>query len=339
MIKLLGVVLTWPLLFELLAVGLAVVGGSLLVATVVQRALNVWVARRGIAPEDAALPLVRRLLVPVLLVGALHLTLSAFSLPRNLRMIVARLLSVTTLGLTLYLVSQVILGLIARSARRSEPGRRAAPLLLTMARVTLLVVGLAVLLDNLGVRVTALVTTLGVSSLAVALALQDTLSNFFAGIYLQADRPFRLGDYVRLDTGDEGRVVGIGWRSTRLRTATNNTVVVPNERLLKTIITNYDLPDSQIALQLRATVPYGTDVERVERLLLDAARRAHPDLPGLLAEPPPAVWLIPGFGEHGLVFTLTVWLRAFGDQEPAQSAIRRHIVELSRVEGIELRHG
>src|SRR5207244_12990188 len=125
--------------------------------------LTWWLGVRARVPDDRARALVRRLLVPLLLSGALPLTLCAFSLPRHLRMIVARLLSVTTLGLTLYLVSQVILGLIARSARRSEPGRRAAPLLLTMARVTLLVVGLAVLLDNLGVRVTALITTLGVS--------------------------------------------------------------------------------------------------------------------------------------------------------------------------------
>ena len=337
MIKPLGVDLTWPLVGQLLAVVLGVVACALLVATLLQRALAVWAARRGIAPEDAALPLVQRYLVPVLLVGALHLALSALSLPHNLRTAVARLLSVTTLGLTLYLLSHVILALIARTTRRTDPGRRAAPLLLTMARVTLLVVSLAVLLDNLGVRVTALITTLGVGSLAVALALQDTLSNFFAGIYLQADRPFRVGDYVRLDAGGEGRVSAIGWRSTRLRTVENNTVVVPNERLLKTIITNFDLPDSQTALQLRVTVPYGSDVEGVEHLLLEAARRAEPDVAGLLPAPPPSVLLIPGFDEQGLMFTLTVWLREVGDQERAQNAIRRHIVDLSRAQGIELR--
>lgn len=339
MIHVFGVALTWTVAAELLAAVLTVIAGSIIVSSLVQRALEAWARRRGIAPEDAAVPLVRRYLTPALLVGSLHLALSALDLPRNLRLVVTHLLSATTLALILYVTSQFVLALLARSTRQTEPGRRAAPQLMTMARVTLLVVSLAFLLDNLGVRVTALVTTLGVSSLAVALALQDTLSNFFAGIYLQADRPFRLGDYVRLDTGDEGTVVDIGWRTTRLRTTANNTVVVPNERLLKSIITNYDLPDSQVSLSLRVTVPYPAPVEVVERLLLDAVRRARADVPAILETPAPVVRLIPGFGDQGLVFTVTMWLRAFADQERAQHAARRHIVDLFRAESIEIRRG
>jgi small-conductance mechanosensitive channel len=338
-IRVFGVNLTWTVAAELLAAVLAVIAGSMIISRLVQRALAAWAHRRGISPEDAAIPLVRRYLMPVLLVSALHLALSALELPRNLRLVVTRLLAATTLALTLYLVSQFILALLERSMRQTEPGRRAGRQLLTMARITLLIVSLAFLLDNLGIRVTALVTTLGVSSLAVALALQDTLSNFFAGIYLQADRPFRVGNYVRLDTGDEGTVVDIGWRTTRLRTIANNTVVVPNERLLKSIITNYDLPESQLALSVRVTVPYGTNVDTVERLLLEAVRRARADVPGILEAPPPVVRLIPGFGDQGLVFTVTVWVRAFVDQEPAQHAVRRAVVELFRAESIELRRG
>jgi len=338
-IRLFGVPLTWTVAAELLAAVLAVVAGSMIVSNLVERALEAWARRRGIAPEDAAVPLVRRYLMPTLLVGTLHLALSALDLPRNLRLVVTRLLSATTLALILYVTSQIVLALIARSTRQTEPGRRAAPQLMTMARITLLVVSVAFLLDNLGIRVTALVTTLGVGSLAVALALQDTLSNFFAGIYLQADRPFRLGNYVRLDTGDEGTVVDIGWRTTRLRTMANNTVVVPNERLLKSVITNYDLPDSEVALSLRVTVPYGVRVDAVERLLLEAVRRARADVPGILETPAPSVRLIPGFGDQGLVFTLTIWVRAITDQEAAQHAVRRAIVELFRAESIEIRRG
>jgi small-conductance mechanosensitive channel len=210
---------------------------------------------------------------------------------------------------------------------------------MTMARITLLVVSVAFLLDNLGVRVTALVTTLGVSSLAVALALQDTLSNFFAGIYLQADRPFRVGNYVRLDTGDEGTVIDIGWRTTRLRTGANNTIVVPNERLLKSIITNYDLPGSELVLSVHVAVPYGTDVGTVERLLLEAVRRARAEVPGILESPAPSVRLIPGFVEQGLAFTAAMWLHTVTDQERAQDAVRRHVVDVFGAESIELRRG
>lgn len=330
---------TWPVALQLGAAILGVIAVSAVTAWLLQRALAAWARRRGIAPADTALPTVRRYLLPVLLVGALHLTLSALGLPRNLRLPATRLLSATTLALSLYLTAQIVLALLGRFMRRSDSGRRAGPQLLTMARVTLLVLGVAILLDNLGVKVTALVTTLGVSSLAVALALQDTLSNFFAGVYLQADRPFRLGDYVRLDSGHEGSVVHMGWRSTQLRTVANTTVVVPNERLLKSIITNYDLPDSETAVNLRVTVPYGSEVEAIERLLLEAAERAGTELPGVLTRPPPTVRLIPGFGERGIVFTLTVWVRDVVEQDAAQDVIRRHILELARAAPVEIRSG
>ncbi len=329
--------MTWPVVLELALAVLGVIAISAVVAWLLQRALSAWARRRGIPPEDTALPTVRRYLLPVLLVAALHLTLSALDLPRNLRGVTTRLLSATTLALSLYLASQVVLALLGRFVRRSDAGRRAGPQVLTMARVAMLVIAGAILLDNLGVRVTALVTTLGVSSLAVALALQDTLSNFFAGVYLQADRPFRLGDFVRLDSGHEGTVVDIGWRSTRLRTVANTTVVVPNERLLKSIITNFDFPDPQTSLSLRVTVPYGSDVAVVERVLVEAATRTSADLPDVLSEPPPKVQLIPGFVDRGLAFTLTVWVRDVSIQENAQDTIRRHLVTLARAASIDIR--
>src|SRR5256885_1781737 len=103
---------------------------------------------------------------------------------------------------------------------------------------------------------------------------EDTLGNFCAGLYLQADRPVRIGDYVRVDTGDEGTVMHIGWRSTRLRTITNNTVVLPNERLSKAVVTNYSLPDPEVAVDVRVTVAYDAALDRVERLLAEAAHHA-----------------------------------------------------------------
>ena len=109
--------------------------------------------------------------------------------------------------------------------------------------VRLLVGALAIItaLETLGVPVAPLVTTLGVGSLAVALALQETLANFFAGLYLLADRPVRAGDYIKINDaqGEEGYVESIGWRSSRLRTLKNNTVIVPNQKLSQAILTNF----------------------------------------------------------------------------------------------------
>ena len=100
-----------------------------------------------------------------------------------------------------------------------------------VVRVVFATFGTMILLENLGVSLTAVWTTLGVGSVAIALALQDTLSNFFAGVYLRLDHPVGLGDYIKLESGEEGFVVERGWRSTRIKALSNNTIVVPNAKL------------------------------------------------------------------------------------------------------------
>src|SRR5256886_8765791 len=116
----------------------------------------------------------------------------------------------------------------------------------TIARVAIYVIGVLVPLSVLGVPVTPILPALGVGGLAVALALQDSLTNLFAGLHLLADKPIRVGDYVKIADAVEGYVVDIGWRSTRVRMLQNTVVVVPNKKVAESVITNYDLPEPQI---------------------------------------------------------------------------------------------
>jgi len=338
-IDILGVTVTWETAAKLALAVVTVVMGSIVGSTLIQRALSGWGHRRGFSPEDTAMPVVHRYLLPILLVGTLHLTLASLALPHNVRVVVGRVLAVVTLALGLYLVSQITLALLRRLSSRSEAGRRVGPQVQEMARVGLFLVGVAIVLDNLGVRVTALVTALGVGSAAVAFALRDTLANLFAGIYLQADRPLGLGDYIRLDSGHEGMVEHIGWRSTQLRTLGHTMVVVPNEKLSQAIITNLSLPDSRATLSVRVTVGYTADVADVDRLLREATAAARADVPGILADPLPTVRLIPGFGDKGLDFTLTVMVRELADQAPAEDALRRHVLARFRAASVEIRPG
>ncbi len=142
-------------------------------------------------------------------------------------------------------------------------------------------------------------------SVAIALALQETLGKLFSGLYLSADRPIRPGDYIKLDSGQEGYVVHVGWRATSIRTLGNSIVVVPNLSMSKAVITNYSQPDERIALGIQVSVARGTDPRRVERILTEIAMepaRATED--GLVADPEPSASFIPGFGSSTLDFTL-----------------------------------
>src|SRR5208282_4034412 len=179
--------------------------------------------------------------------------------------------------------------------------------------------------------------TLGVGSVAVALALQETLSNFFSGLYLLADRPVNPNDYIKLDSNQEGYVLRIGWRSTILRTLGNNYVVIPNSTLAKATITNYSAPETRMSYSLPVNVVYGTDPNRVEEVLLEAAHEAIRDgLAGLLANPEPSVSFIPGFGDSSLNFSLNLQVRQFTDQYSVQSELRKRIVKKFQEAGIQM---
>ena len=125
------------------------------------------------------------------------------------------------------------------------------------------------MLDVLGVRITPLLTALGVGGLAVALALQDTLSNLFAGVHLLADRPIRVGDYVKIAETIEGHVVDVGWRSTRVRTLGNNVMIVPNKRVAESVIVNYDMPERRMSLGVPVSVVFETTESRPDSIVVE----------------------------------------------------------------------
>jgi small-conductance mechanosensitive channel len=201
------------------------------------------------------------------------------------------------------------------------------------------IVGLAMMAviasDALGVSLAPALTALGVGSLTLALALQDTLANFFAGVYLVVDKPVRPGDFIRVDPSFEGYVESIGWRSAHLRTLTNNLVIIPNSTLSKAVITNFTLPTPHVASSVRVDVSFSADLDKVEDALADEARRSL-DVPGIAEAPAPSVALAPGFVDGAVAFTVYFHVRSFADQLPVQHAIRRRIAARLKKEGIAL---
>jgi small-conductance mechanosensitive channel len=139
-------------------------------------------------------------------------------------------------------------------------------------KIAIIALGATLALGLLGIDVTPLVAALGVGGLAVALGLQDTLTNVFAGIHLLLSKPVRVGDYVKLQSGEEGYVVDIGWRSTRIRQLPNNMVVVPNSQMVQTIITNYYLPEPEMSVLIQVGVHYDSDLEHVEKVTCQVAK-------------------------------------------------------------------
>ena len=166
------------------------------------------------------------------------------------------------------LLSSVVDWYLAMLAARSTHvvDLRLFPLLRRVGVVIIYVIGALLVLDVLEINISPLIAGLGLGGLAVALALQPTLANLFAGTYVMTEGVISPGDYIELEGGMAGYVVEVGWRSTRIRTWGNNLVVVPNARFAETIITNYQEPVPAVNVYLVCGVSYDSDLDRVEAI-------------------------------------------------------------------------
>lgn len=300
------------------------------------RMLRPWAAHnRGPAAQIVIDAIKGPFMIWVLILGA-HLAMQSSDLPQRPTLWIGRvLLGLWVLSLTI--MSARLAGDLIRYHGSDIPGALPVTTLTqTLAQLAVVILGLVVLLNLQGISITPILTALGVGGLAVALALQDTLSNLFAGFYVAVARQVRLGDYIRLNSGEEGYVTDIGWRSTTIRALTNNMIIVPNNKLGQAIVTNYYLPERRLGVSIQIGVGYDSDPDQVERVLLEEARAAAGDIPAMLAEPAPSVTLDPGFGDSALVFTLGYSVQEFNDQFRVRHELRKRILKRFRQEKIDM---
>lgn len=225
-----------------------------------------------------------------------------------------------------------------RAAEKSARPREARSQALVgrkVVSITILAVGVLIVLRQLGVEIGPLLAGLGLGGLAVALALQDTLSNLFAGIYMMVDRPIAVGDFIKLESGEEGFVEEIGWRNTKVRMWANNTVIIPNANVAQSTLTNYYLPRQEMSVYISCGIAYDSDLEHVERVCLEVAKEVMAKVPGSATEWDPAV-RFKEFGESSINFIVVLRVTDFAAQyllgHEYMKALHRRFAE----EGIEI---
>lgn len=193
-----------------------------------------------------------------------------------------------------------------------------------LAQLCVVALGLIWLLKVVfNTSLTPLLTAFGVGGLAVALALQDTLSNLFAGFYVSISGLVRIGDYIKLSSGEEGTISDINWRCTTMKTLQNSLVVIPNNKLGQSIFTNYYLPEPRFSMSISFSVGYDSDIDRVEKILLEETLGATTSVNGLVADPAPFIRFNPGPGDYALIFQINFCVAQFTDQYRVQSELRK----------------
>ena len=179
---------------------------------------------------------------------------------------------------------------------------------INIARFLVILTGVLVILNTLGISIIPILTALGVGGLAVSLALQDTLSNIFAGIQIIAARQIKPGDFIELDSGEKGFAEDITWRNTTIRRMDDNMVIVPNAKLAGVIVTNYNQPANDLTVYIRMGVSYSSDLEHVEKVTLAAAREVVDEFDTCIAGFEPQ-FIYQEFSDSSINFRLAVRVR------------------------------
>jgi small-conductance mechanosensitive channel len=312
-----------------------VFGIALAISLVARHLLLRSLAGISAEPDSAARALFETLRLPSLLwclliplVIAIDLTDLRGKAPRHVSASIVVLLVVSVCAVA----SSLLVRLVMSSAHQRGLTFVRSGVMRALIHVFVWTLGASVLLRHFDIAVAPLLTALGVGGLALALALQDTLANFFAGIHILVEAPISVGDFIRLSSGEEGTVTDIGWRTTRVETTANNTVVIPNHKITSSILTNFMLPDARVAVEVILMTSLDSDVEKASQIALEEAGKAET----VLKQFPPLVLFDPGVTPTHLQFKLIVQAGHRLHQGPLQSELRLRILERFRREGIPL---
>jgi len=287
--------------------------------------------------DDELVDLVHRpVAVTIVLVGAYEAVRALGPDPRSIDLAGNVL---TTVGVFLWVraalgVGQTVLRHAEGEGRYRVLKPRTRPVFQMLLRGVVLGSGIYFLFLAWGIDVTAWLASAGIVGLAVGFAAQDTLANLFAGVFIIADDPYQLGDVLMLESGERGVVTRIGFRSTRLLTPDEVEIIVPNAQMANATVRNEcGGPSPRLRLTCSVQAAYGADLDAVRAVLLAASEGEHGIEPS--GELGPRARFV-SFGDSGLDFELTVWLKHPGVREDTLDRINSKIYAGMNAAGLEI---
>jgi small-conductance mechanosensitive channel len=265
------------------------------------------------------------------LYGAIRLT----DLSPNVLVNYQRVLVVLIIFSLTVAAARVTAGLVDLYVRKAEGALPSTTILGNMLRIVIFLTGILVILSYLDIPIAPMVTALGIGGFAVALAFQDTLSNLFSGLHILASRLVKPGDFIKLDTGEEGYVADVTWRNTTIKTLPSNMVVVPNSRLASAIITNFNQPRKEMAVLVEVGVDYSSDLGKVEEVTVEVARDVLREVPGGADGFQPFI-RYHSFSEFRIEFTVILRVDEYVDQYLLKHEFIKRLHRSYREQGIEI---
>jgi small-conductance mechanosensitive channel len=300
---------------------------------IIFKRLRKFVAKKQIPGGEIIFQSLNRMTLIWFVLGGCSAAIVSSPLKPDLANVFQRIIMIVLLFSATLVVARLTAGFVNLFIYHTEGV--SASLISNLAKTAVLILGGLILLQTAGIEITPIITTLGISGLAVGLALQDTLANLFSGFYLIISKQVRTGDYVKLDDGHQGYVTDITWRNTTIKEISNNVIIVPNSKLGSAIFTNYHLPAKEITLTLNVGVSYDSDLDIVEKVTVEVAKEVMEEIaPELLSNAP--YLRFHTFNDFSIDFTLYMRVNEFFDQRISKHLLIKKLHKRYHQEGIQI---
>lgn len=276
----------------------------------------------------------KKAVISISLLLSCYVVIKILELPEN-QLIIAHkfIISFAIMVATFILASIATSSIVYYRQSGGEHAIAAATLTRNMVSAIIFILGLLVLLHELGIAITPMLTAMGIGGIAIALGLQDTLSNIFAGLYIIWAGRMKIGDYVKLNTGEEGYVHDIAWRETRISNDRINILTIPNSLIAKAAIINYSRPNENVEFSLKVGVDYRSDLDHVEQVTLRVAQQVLKTVPGGLANFTPSV-RYKSFADFSIILQVKVCAENYGAQSLVKHELLKQLHRAYNEEGI-----
>ena len=329
---------TYKILSTWLAPSLIVSGGivlGMIFKQVVHTRLKKAALKSEWEGDDVILNAVESQIILWFFWAALSLALRNVEIVEPFGLYVSKFLIIILIASITHAAAKLIVGLLDLWSKKQGGGFPSTTMFTNFVWVTVYIIGLLVILDALDISIAPMLTALGIGGLAVSLALKDTLTDVFAGLHILLSKKVQPGDFVSLDSGEMGYIQNITWRNTKMLERTNNIIHIPNTKLSKAIIKNYDSGDPSFSVKIPVGVGYNSDLDVVERIVMEVANELHQSMDETNKKSEPA-FKFRGFGESSIDFMVYFRGKKYGDQNPIIHAFVKKLHKRFNEEGIEI---
>jgi small-conductance mechanosensitive channel len=290
-------------------------------------------AKTALKSDDLIIKTIRKWVIPWFLALGLYMGLKQLNLESRFYFWVENGLMIFYIFSGTMIVAQVVSGLIKIKAAGSDTIIPSSSIISNIVIVIIYCIGLLIILQSQGISITPVLTALGVGGLAVALALQNTLSNLFAGLQIISSGNFNKGDFVKLGTGEDGFIEDITWRSTTIRAASDHIIIVPNSKLADMTVSNYYLPQHEITFAVELGVSYDSDLKYIEKITKEVVQETlHESADGVKDFEPEISFV--AFADSNIKLKAFLRVNNYSAQFPVRSAFIKKLHERYKKEGI-----